>query len=415
MKKRILGVMVCLALVLATIPTVAVPAPALAAGTTEVHVVKYAPDGTTVLDEVTVTLAEMTADSAELPVYGNGSTHYYFQGPIFVNEWQTAHPGEIWNDTLICNGDKVPGTTVTLKNAPACIEYDRWNPDEDTNCGGPEGAVPKDLGAVKGTAVNDLCELVGGLSSGDTVRIVATDGFYKDFTADIFYDPPAAVGTGILCWYTKNCQESFAGTGYVPEFSVGMRLAFLADTSNNPWGYHVFGIKDMVENFPSEIWHYYYGGPGDFYPSCGGFQIKCVNEIIIYTSESSGEPDEDSDSLDAKAIVILSMVGISLDRARIDYGDIAPGENSEVETVGISNVGTVDVDVTLEVDGDDATAQDFYEQSLYIDNRLYDIDTVIASIDEDESEDVDTRLKVPADWDEAGTQEATFIFWAEAS
>jgi hypothetical protein len=415
MKKRVLAVMVCLALLLPAFPTVAIPAPALAAGTTEVHVVKYASNGTTVLEEITVTLAEMMADSSELPVYGNGTTHYYFQGPIFVNEWQAAHPGETWNDTLICNGDTVPGTSVTLGDAPACIEYDRWNPGEDTNCGGPEGAVPKDLGAVKGTAVNDLCELVGGLSSGDTVRILATDGFYKQFPAEIFYDPPASVGTGVLCWYTKECQESFAGTGYVPDFSVGMRLAFLADTSTNPWGRHIFGIKDMVKNFPSEIWHYYYGGPGDFYPSCGGFQVKCVSDIIIYTSDVPEEPDEGSDSLNATATVTIPMIGISLDKNSIDYGDISPGGSSAVETVGITNTGTLDVDVTLEVDGDDATAQDFYEQSLYIDDRLYEIDKLIVSIDVDDSKDVDTKLKAPSDWDEIGTQEATFIFWAEAS
>ena len=275
--------------------------------------------------------------------------------------------------------------------------------------------MPKDIGAVMGTAVNDLCNLVGGLSPGDTVKVRAADGFYKEFPAEIFYDPAAEVGPGVLCWYTKDCQESFAGTGYVPDFNVGMRLAFLSDTSTNPWGYHVFGIRDMVENFPSEIWHYYYGGPGNFYPSCGGFQVKCVSDIIIYTSSSSGEPEEDSDSLDASATVIISMVGLSLDRNSIDYGNIAPGETSDVETVGITNVGSVDIDVTLEVDGDDATAQDFYEQSLYIENSLYDPYEVITSIDVDDSEDVDTQLEVPSDWGEVGTQEADFIFWAEAS
>jgi hypothetical protein len=320
MAKRLLAASVCLVLLLLLLAGVVSQNLVTAqGGTTEVRIVKYAPDGTTVLDEVTVTLAEMTADSAELPVYGNGSTHYYFQGPIFTEEWQTTHPGETWNNTPVCNGDTVPGTTVKFNNAPTCIEYDRWNPDENTNCGGPEGAMPKDLGAVMGTDVNDLCNLVGGLSPGDTVKVRAADGFYKAFPSEVFYDPSPAVGPGVLCWYTRDCQESFAGTGYVPEFSVGMRLAFLADTSNNPWGYHVFGIKDMVENFPSEIWHYYYGGPEDYYPSCGGFQVKWVNEIAIYSEgDSFSETLKDNYIMVIVGVLVIAalVVGITVARRR---------------------------------------------------------------------------------------------------
>ncbi|MGD9118498.1 MAG: hypothetical protein PVJ08_07200, partial [Dehalococcoidia bacterium] len=71
-------------------------------------------------------------------------------------------------------------------------------------------------------------------------------------------------------------------------------------------------------------------------------------------------------------------------------------------------------DVTLEVVGADATAQDFFEQSLHIDGVLYDITTVIASIPAELSDSVDTQLHVPGEWSEAGVQEAQFIFWAEA-
>jgi hypothetical protein len=41
--------------------------------------------------------------------------------------------------------------------------------------------------------------------------------------------------------------------------------------------------------------------------------------------------------------------------------------------------------------------------------------TVIASIEAGLSDSVDTQLKVPLSWAEPGAQEATFIFWAEAS
>ncbi|HNB02845.1 MAG TPA: argininosuccinate synthase, partial [Methanoregulaceae archaeon] len=46
--------------------------------TTQVHVVKYASDKTTILAEQTLTYQEM---EATLPVMGDGITHYYLQGP----------------------------------------------------------------------------------------------------------------------------------------------------------------------------------------------------------------------------------------------------------------------------------------------------------------------------------------------
>ena len=122
-----------------------------------------------------------------------------------------------------------------------------------------------------------------------------------------------------------------------------------------------------------------------------------------------------SSSLEATANLVMSMVGIELDRDVIDYGDVAPGESSAVETVGITNVGTLDCDVSLEVVGADDTAQDFYMQSLYVDGGLYDIDATIASIAVAGSEGVDTQLQVPLGWGETGVQEAVFVFWAEAS
>ena len=50
------------------------------AATTEVHIIKYSPDTTTVLGEKTVTYQWMEQN---LPIYGDGVTHYYHQGPVF--------------------------------------------------------------------------------------------------------------------------------------------------------------------------------------------------------------------------------------------------------------------------------------------------------------------------------------------
>jgi outer membrane protein assembly factor BamB len=135
----------------------------------------------------------------------------------------------------------------------------------------------------------------------------------------------------------------------------------------------------------------------------------------LYAFEGPPTAEVANASLDVAANLVMSMVGIELDCGSIDYGAVAPGENSTVETVNITNIGTLGCDVTLEVNGADATAQSFYEQSLYIDSGLYNINTVIATIPSPGSENVDTQLQVPLSWSEVGVQDATFVFWAEAS
>jgi parallel beta-helix repeat protein len=127
------------------------------------------------------------------------------------------------------------------------------------------------------------------------------------------------------------------------------------------------------------------------------------------------EPLSGSSSLTATTNIVIATVGIEVNPTSIDYGDVIPGKSSTVETVNINNTGTLAVNVTLEVQGTDATAQDFYEQSLYVDSSLYDISTVIASIPSPGSDSVDTQLQVPASWAEPGVQEAQFIFWAEST
>jgi hypothetical protein len=136
-----------------------------------------------------------------------------------------------------------------------------------------------------------------------------------------------------------------------------------------------------------------------------------VFEKVYLTSEQLSA----NASLTATTNLIMPMVGVELERDSIDYGDVVPGESSAVETVVVTNVGTVDCDVTLEVVGADDIAQDFYGQSLYIDDDLYNVDAVVASVPFAGSMGVDTQLRVPLSWTELGVQRATFVFWAEAS
>ena len=63
------------------------PGVALAAGATaELHIAKVAADGSTVIAERTVSYEWMEEN---LPVYGDGATHYYHQGPVFEGDCGT--------------------------------------------------------------------------------------------------------------------------------------------------------------------------------------------------------------------------------------------------------------------------------------------------------------------------------------
>jgi hypothetical protein len=330
--------------------------------TTSVTITKYDTDGTTVLNQTTVDYQWMMM---YLDVYGDGITHYYHQGPTF-------------------DADNM------------------WDPDETTNWD------TRDYGACVGTDVKDLCELVGGASAGDVITIRSPDGFNKSFDYEDVYDPEPEQGKMILTWYTDGIGET--GDGYVPDYSTGMRLVFFVETTNAA-GKHIFGNWDMHETLAESRWHYYYDGT--MWPSSSGLSVKWVSDIEIYTSVSE---ERVYDSLTATANVLLNSLGISLNRDSVDFGDIRPGEHSDIESVIITNTGNIDIYVTLEVQGEDEIAESFYEQSLYIDDSLYDIDAIIASILGSDYEEIDMQLKVPSTWDEGGgEQEATFIFWAEAS
>ncbi|MDH7510070.1 MAG: PEGA domain-containing protein [Methanolinea sp.] len=236
-------------LILGIVASLLVITPSVSGASTEVHIVLYAADGYTVLNETTVDYRWM---EQHLPVRGDGTTHYYLQGPVFVD-----------------NAEK------------------RWNPDEDTN------VLDKDMGAVKGTDLRDLCELVGGMEPGDTVTLRASDGFSKVFAYENVYEPSARQGSMVITWYHAN-------QSYVPGYADGMRLVFFADTSTNPWGVHAMGNYDWYESATEEYW-YYYSQEGQLYPTTTGLSVKYISEIQIWSSrEPQGSIEVTSDPAGAR-------------------------------------------------------------------------------------------------------------------
>ncbi|MDD2553523.1 MAG: PKD domain-containing protein, partial [Desulfotomaculaceae bacterium] len=230
--------------------------PEASAATTSLTIKKLASDKTTVLEERTVTYQELEAgklnDGTSIQVTGDGNTRYYHQGPVFVD-----NPDEATQEML------------------------RWNEAEDTNWD------TKDMGALKGTNVKDLCNLVGGMVPGDTLRIKATDGLTKTFAYKNVYEYTDREGPMVVCWYKDG---KYPDSGY----SDGMRLVWFAKATYKegptsigglPSGdYHVFGNWDWHEAADPEYWYYYMQG-SEKYPTTTGLSVQYVSELTIYSNE----------------------------------------------------------------------------------------------------------------------------------
>ena len=262
MKLGLVKALVLFAICLSILPA----GSALAADpTTEVHVVKYASDGTTVVNETTVDYLWMEAN---LPVQGDGVTHYYMQGPVF-------------NESM-----------------------DKWDPEETTNF--------KDKGAVRGTDIADLCDLVGGMGLNDTVTICAVDGYCLNFSYENVYEPQDRQGPIVLSWYTVENgslgqnQES----GYPPRYFGAMEIAFMPRTTNAD-GLYVFGNWDMHECLPDEAQHFY----SELYPSTNGLSVKWVNEIAVYPEGApipSQPADDDGSSSNNRSSTFTIWLSIGI-------------------------------------------------------------------------------------------------------
>ncbi len=240
-KRAFLPVLVVLLLAL-LIPVSSVQA---AGATSSVHVVKYSEDGVTVVDEETVTYRWMEKN---LPKLGDGATHYYHQGPSF-------DPGNL------------------------------WDPDETVNL--------KDKGAVMGTSIKDLCDLVGGMAPEDEVLMQAVDGWTIKFKYANVYEPEERQGAIALCWYNGEdaLEGERYGEGYPSNngYRTALQIVVMAETANSE-GKHVFGNSDMQAVMPPEegYSHFYQDAEG-FWPSTNGLSGKWIESIVIYPTGAAPE------------------------------------------------------------------------------------------------------------------------------
>jgi PKD repeat protein len=276
----------------------------VSAATTSIHIVRYANDGTTILNETTKTYQWLEAN---LPVLGDGTTHYYSQGPTF-------NDSDLWDNA-------------------------EWQ-NVDT----------RDWGAVKGTDLKNICNLVGGMSAGETIKIKASDGFSKTFPYEYVYTPNPRQGPMGITWYR-------ADQGYVPGYTDGMRLVMFANAKTNTYGWnssgwHVFGNADMRDCWGPGYWYNYSG----IWPSSGGVSVKLVSDIIINSNQAppvppvasfTGTPLSGTAPLDV--MFTDSSTGTSITNRRWDFGDgnISNYAVATSPSHRYSSAGTYSVNLTV--------------------------------------------------------------------
>ncbi|MGI6549443.1 MAG: PKD domain-containing protein [Syntrophomonadales bacterium] len=309
-----MGLLMSLALVIAVFALLAMPQPATAA-TTELTITKYAVDGKTVLDQMKVDYRWLM-DEKNIGIMGDGETRYYHQGPVFKDDPD-----------------------------PDMQELLRWNEEEDQNWD------VKDMGAVKGNNVKDLCELVGGMAEGDTLQIQARDGLKKTFAYKNVYQYEDREGPMVVCWYQDG---KYPDSGY----NDGMRLVWFAAPTYKtgpttlaqlPSGYyHVFGNWDWRVAADPEYWYYYNGE----YPTTTGLSVQFVSKISIYSNESVAAPpalNADTDGNEVGQAVDIAFTDDAAWRAAISRITVDGREIAEEQYSISEGKITIDADVFTNV------------------------------------------------------------------
>jgi len=155
----------------------------------------------------------------------------------------------------------------------------------------------KDAHSYTGVSIAVLIDSMGGLDDGDTLSIVAGDGWYKTLPAAVVGGETGA-GTAILA-LSRDGEET-------PDWDGAPMLVFLPDDE-------LFSNDDMLSAFGEDLSHYYSGAP-----STTGMMVKDVVFLVVnYGGESLALPPledeaedetEDETAADAPEGIMLWLV-----------------------------------------------------------------------------------------------------------
>lgn len=110
---------------------------------------------------------------------------------------------------------------------------------------------------------------------------------------------------------------------------------------------------------------------------------------------------------------IPTLVAISVDTLNIDFGTMYPGgDPSAVETVTVTNIGTVTVDVSASVSQETGTV---FLNNLTLDTEPWNTWAGLATLTPTNGAEVAVQLSIPAGYVPAGSESATLFFEVTAT
>ena len=219
----------------------------------------------------------------------------------------------------------------------------------------------KDIHAYAGPALAEVVEDLGGLAEGETLAVVAADGWYKVLPRAVVYGESAA-GAAVLA-------TAIDGVGFA-DWDDAPALVFLPEDER-------FANDDMLAAFGPDLSHYF----GES-PSTTGMMVKGVLYLVV---DYDGEPlplpgSEPGPATAAPTGIVLSLVKgeTTLDYTIADLAelDILTATGTFTNSAGVDYtalytgvplttlIGNVSTDATVRVTASDGYSMNYAVEML---------------------------------------------------
>jgi hypothetical protein len=210
------------------------------------------------------------------------------------------------------------------------------------------------------------------------------DGTVTDNKSDLNWEFILAPGERKVCSYQMSTEQ--IGAHRVPEVHATWNL----------WG------EDYINSSESDNIIDVYRGVSyrerDFSHS-----PELSDTVVFFTETSNGSSPKVT-----LEVHILPAISIEVTPYSLNFGELAPGDVSDISNVSITNNGTGSIHVTASVT--DETG-DLYKQGLIIDgNSWRDFNETISN---NIVVKIEVELEVPETYEGLGSKNGTLMFWAE--
>jgi len=215
--------------------------------------------------------------------------------------------------------------------------------------------------SYSGPSLREIVDAAGGLAEGETLGVVAVDGWYKTLPRSVIYGETPA-GVPILA-------TTIDGGAEIP-WEDAPTLVFLPEDER-------FSNADMLAAFGSELSHYFGGET----PSTTGMMVKAVAYLAVdYDGEYIPLPEEDTSAASAPEGILLTLVKgeetVEYTFESLQALDVVTGEGTFTNSVGVDYtatyagvplttlIGNVALDSTVRVTATDGYSMNYAVEML---------------------------------------------------